>query len=154
MDVAFARDEMALATLVRERVRQHVIIDRRTILLLARRPGGFVVGSLWPIPVHESSPWRSGAYEPIRSTRLEIEGATCLVAPVPDAISATTIRAIIDDIECKESPRAVIVDASAHDAALAAEELEALPAFLGIPILVVSTSGQGCAPTRSIRTVD
>ena len=141
VDIAFAPDEMALAALVRERVRQHVVIDRRTILLLARRPGGFVVGSLWPIPVHEFAPRRTDTCESCRPTPLSIEGAACLVVPVPDAITAATIRSIIDEVECSESPRAVIVDASEHDAARAAEELGALPAFLGIPILVVSVSG-------------
>lgn len=138
VSTAFATNELALAMLVRQRVRQYVTVDRQTILLVARRPGSFTIGALWPIPIHEPAMSELDGYEVAHSRRRLHDGPTCLVVPVPESINAVTVRSIVDRIEVTESPRAIIIDTTGHDAHAVAEELDALAGFLGMPIHLVS----------------
>lgn len=150
VSVAHAENELALAEIVRERVRQHVIVEGHSALLLARGGGPSTIGFQSSIPMHLPELRKQDVHDAAHSGRRIGDEPVCLIASVPDSITAMSVRSIVEQVETRHSPRAIVIDATGHDARQVADELEALAGFLGMPIHLVSMDSPAlAAPVRA-----
>lgn len=141
VSVAHAENELAFVEIVRERVRQHVLVEGHSALLLARGGGPSTIGFQSSIPMHLPVLRKQDAYEATHSGRRIGDEPVCLIASVPYSITAMSVRSIVEQVETRHSPRAIVIDTTGHDARQVADELEALAGFLGMPIHLASMDG-------------
>lgn len=146
VSIVITGDESEHAKYIREYVHQQVACAGRTILLLSDQRGSSMFGLPWQVPIRTLVVRKRTPYEALVSRLREDEKPACLIAQVPDSITAISVRLLVEAAEAEgESPRAVMIDASTHDARSLSEELDALAGFLGTPICVVSTGNVGRA---------
>lgn len=130
VSVVHVANEQSLADFVDECARRHRTIPGHSVLVLERHSSRLAAEFLSRARMHAEASGGRSAHETV-----------CIVVPVPKAMTAIAIRSIVEQVELQQSPSAIVIDATGLDVQQVAGELEALAAFLGMPIHLVSVDG-------------